>query len=392
MTVITGIGVVAPTGNTTAEHWAATLRAESALARVRRFDPSGYRCQVAGEAPAFDPAEHLPSRLIPQTDHMTKLALIAAKAALADAGIDPADLPRYGAGVVTAATGGGYEFGQRELQKMWALGPEHVSAYQSFAWFYAVNTGQISIRHGLRGPGGVAVADQSGALQAVAMARRQLRKGTPVMLTGAVDSALCPWGWVAMQVSGELSPRPEPDRAYRPFDADAQGWVPGEGGAILVLENDTTKPHYAHISGHASTYGEALVDAIRLCLADAGMEPDDVGVVFADGAGVPSRDAVEAAAITAVFGPAGVPVTVPKTMTGRLLSGGAAVDLATAALALRHQVIPPTVNLTRPVPELDLVLDRPRPGSIGSALVLSSGPGGFHEAVLLTRPKECMTC
>lgn len=193
--LVTGIGVVAPNGGGTERFWAATLAGRSGLGPLTRFDPAGYPVQVAGEVTDLDPDQELPRRLLPQTDRATRLALVAADRALADGAVVPAELPDYAVGVVIASASGGFEFGQRELQNLWRHGPVHVSAYQSFAWFYAVNTGQISIRHGIRGTGGVLVGEQAGGLDAVAHARRQLARGTSVVVTGGVDASLCPWGW-----------------------------------------------------------------------------------------------------------------------------------------------------------------------------------------------------
>ncbi|MFI9320329.1 ketosynthase chain-length factor [Kitasatospora aureofaciens] len=397
--VVTGIGVVAPNGWGVAEYWDATLAGRSGLGPLTRFDSTGYRAHVAGEV-NFTPEEHLPGRLLPQTDHMTRLALVAAEEALADAGADPTTMPDFSAGVVTAASAGGFEFGQKELQALWSKGPAYVSAYQSFAWFYPVNTGQISIRHGMRGPGSALVAEQAGGLDALAKARRHVREGTALMLAGAVDGSLCPWSWLCLSRSGTVSPRRDPQRAFLPFDADASGGVPGEGGALLVLETPDGAAergqhrHYGRIAGYAATFDPrpgsgrppGLRRAIDTALADAGIGPSDVDVVFADASGVAERDRAEAEVLGAVFGPRGVPVTAPKTMTGRLLAGGAPLDVAAALLSLRDGVIPPSVHIGRPAhPDLDLVRDRPRPARLGSALVLARGHGGFNSALVLTR-------
>src|SRR5262249_54721998 len=154
-----------------------------------------------------------------------QLALVAADWALADAGVRPQEWPEFDIGVVTASSSGGFEFGQRELQNLWSKGGQYVSAYQSFAWFYAVNTGQISIRNGLRGTSGVLVSDQAGGLDALAQARRQVRKGARLIIAGGVDGSVCPWGWVAQLASGRLSTSDDPDRAYLPFDRRACGYV-----------------------------------------------------------------------------------------------------------------------------------------------------------------------
>ncbi|TDC72071.1 ketosynthase chain-length factor [Actinomadura sp. GC306] len=396
--VVTGIGVVAPNGFGAADYWTATCRGRSGIGRITRFDPRKYPAQLAGEVSGFDPGEHIPSRLIPQTDRMTQLALVGAEHALAGAGVDAAGLPEFDAGVVTASTCGGFEFGQRELQNLWSKGGEYVSAYQSFAWFYAVNTGQISIRHGMRGPGGVLVGDQAGGLDAIAHARRHVRGGTGLILSGGFDAPLCSWGWAAQLAGGRLSTARRPERAYLPFDADAAGHVPGEGGGLLAVENaDAARRRgvtrvYGEICGYGSTFDPrpgsgrppTLRKAIEIALDDAGVAPGGVDVVFADAAAVPELDRAEAAAITGVFGARGVPVTAPKTMTGRLGSGAAPLDVATAFLSMREGLIPPTANVTlSPEYDIDLVTAEPRPAPVGTAVVLARGQGGFNSAIVL---------
>ncbi|WP_116199122.1 ketosynthase chain-length factor [Amycolatopsis circi] len=396
--VITGIGVTAPNGMGADEFWSATLAGRSAIGPITRFDPARYPSSLFGEIRDFRVHEHLPSRLVPQTDRMTQLALVAADWALADAKADAAEFDEFEMGVVTASASGGFEFAQHELEKLWSKGSEYVSAYQSFAWFYAVNTGQISIRNGMRGPSGVVVTDQAGGLDAVAQATRQLRKGVRLVVTGGVDGSLCPWGWVAQLATGSLTRAAEPERGYRPFSAAADGFVPGEGGAILVVEDRAAAAArgarcYGVISGYAATFDPrrdsgrvpGLRRAAELAIERAGMTPGEIDVVFADAAGLPDLDRIESAAITAVFGPYGVPVTAPKTMTGRLYSGAASLDLASALLSIRDQVVPPTLYVAEPAPEhtLDLVRDTPRSARVGAALVLARGRGGYNSAMVV---------
>lgn len=395
--VVTGLGIASPNGLGAQDYWEAVLGGKSGIARITRWDPSGYPSRLAGQIPGFVAADHLPSRLLAQTDRSTRLALVATEWALADAGVTPEDLEQFDMGVVTASAAGGYEFGQAELQKLWSQGASYVSAYQSFAWFYAVNTGQISIRNGMKGPSGVVVSDQAGGLDALAQARRLIRKGTPLIVSGTADASVCPWGWVAQLATGRVSTSDEPAAAYLPFDRDARGYVPGEGGALLILESGENARArgarvYGEIAGYAATIDPrpgsgrepGLRRTIELALADAGADAADVDVVFADGAGTPELDRVEALAICAVFGERGVPVTVPKTMTGRLYSGGAPLDVATALLSIRDGVVPPTVHID-PCPDyaLDLVLDRPRGAGVRTALVLARGFGGFNSAVVV---------
>jgi act minimal PKS chain-length factor (CLF/KS beta) len=395
--VVTGIGIVSPNGFGVDDYWDATRASRSGIGRIKRFDPERDPSKLAGEVDGFTVEEHLPSRLIPQTDRMTQLALVGADHALADAGVSTEEADEFGMGVMTASTSGGFEFGQGQLQNLWSKGSQYVSAYQSFAWFYAVNTGQISIRHGLRGPSGVVVSDQAGGLDALAHARRLVRKGSDLILSGGVDAAICPWGWVAQLTTGELSTDERPDRAYLPFDADAAGYVPGEGGALLILEDAEAARRrgvtqvYGEISGYGSTFDPrpdsgrepTLRKAIEIALDDAGLSPGEIDVVFADAAATPELDRIEAATITEVFGPRAVPVTAPKTMTGRLGSGAAPLDVATALLAMRDGVIPPTANVTlSPDYDLDLVTT-PRHIPVTTALVLARGHGGFNSALVL---------
>jgi act minimal PKS chain-length factor (CLF/KS beta) len=403
--VITGIGIVAPNGIGADAYWAAALAGTSGIAPITRFDPGRYPVRLAGQVTGADPAAAIPARLSVQTDRWTHLGLHAAELALADAGADPAALPEYEMAVVTGSSSGGTEFGQREIEKLWQHGPGHVGAYQSIAWFYAATTGQISIRHQMRGPCGVIATEQAGGLDAIGQARRLLRADARLVVTGGTDASLCPYGLVAQLSTGLLSRGDDPAHAFLPFDAAASGYLPGEGGAILIAEDSghararNAPPPYGEVAGYAAGFDPppgsgrppALARVIRAALADSGLAPADIGVVFADAAGVPELDAAEATAISSVFGPGAVPVTAPKTLTGRLYAGGAALDVATALLALRHRVIPATAGVSRLAPgcrQIDLVRGQPRPlpdaaGGLTGALVLARGFGGFNAAVVL---------
>nr|APD72054.1 type II polyketide synthase 2 [Streptomyces sp.] len=396
--VVTGVGVVAPTGIGARRHWESVLAGKSGLGRITRFDPTGYPVRVAGEVPGFDAVREVPGRLVPQTDRFTHYALAAAEAALGDSGVDPASLPEYEMAVVTASSSGGTEFGQHEMERLYRNGPSWVGAYQSIAWFYAATTGQVSIRHGMRGPCGVLCCEQAGGLDALGQARRLLHIGSRLVLTGGTDASLCPYGLVAQLASGGLSTVDDPARAYLPFDASAAGFVPGEGGAFLTVESAASARErgahrYGEILGYAAGFDPApetgrppvLAAVIRRALADARIGAPEVDIVFADASGVPEQDLAEARAISEVFGAGAVPVTAPKTLTGRLYAGGAALDAVTALLSLSHGVVPHTAGPGSPAPgcEIDLVLDRPRQSRPRTALVLARGYGGFTSALLL---------
>ncbi|MDG4820741.1 ketosynthase chain-length factor [Asanoa sp. WMMD1127] len=395
---VTGIGVVAPNGLGASAFWSATLAGQSAIGPISRFDASDYPVRLAAEVRDFVAGEHVPSRLIPQTDHWTHMGLTAAAMALDDGGVSPAELPEYEMAVVTASSSGGTEFGQREIERLWSKGPGWVGAYQSIAWFYAATTGQISIRHGMRGPCGVIAAEQAGSLDALAQARRLVERGSRIVVSGGADASLCPYGLTAQLSTDRLSRVTEPSRAYLPFDAAAAGYVPGEGGAMFVVEDDAAARargvhRYGVLAGHAATFDPApergrpptLARAIRRAVAEAGLTPGQVDAVFADAAGVPDLDAAEAAALVEVFGPHGVPVTAPKTMTGRAYAG-AAIDVAAALFALRDQVLPPTVGVRDVAYQLDLVTGAARPLPLRAVLVLARGYGGFNSALVLTAP------
>ncbi|WP_043264771.1 ketosynthase chain-length factor [Streptomyces sp. CT34] len=396
--VITGLGVVAPTGIGLEQHWESVLAGKSGLGRIMRFDPESYPVRVAGEVPGFVAEDGVSSRIVPQTDRYTHFALVAAAHALEDSGVDPADLPEYEMAVVTASSSGGTEFGQHEMERLYLQGPAWVSAYQSIAWFYAATTGQVSIQHGMRGPCGVICCEQAGGLDALGQARRLLNTGSRLVLSGGTDASLCPYGLVAQMSGGGLSTEDDPTRAYLPFDASACGFVPGEGGAMLVVETASAAAargaeHYGELLGYAAGFDPpadssrppALAGVIRRALADARITSEAVDMVFADASGVQERDLDESRAIAEVFGPAGVPVTAPKTLTGRLYAGGAVLDTATALLALSSGVIPHSAGLERVAPdcEIDLVLDRPRQTKPRTALILARGYGGFTSALVV---------
>jgi len=380
-------------------YWSATLAGKSGLRRLDHLGPASYPTRVGGTVPEFVAGEHLPGNLVAQTDRWTAIALAAADMAIEDAGVRPAALPEYEFSVVTASSSGGNEFGQREIAKLWSRGPRHVGAYQSIAWFYAASTGQISIRHGARGACGVLVSEQASGLDVLGQARRLVRDGSRVVVSGGAEAPLSPFALVCQMAGGRVSTMDDPDRAYVPFDAAAAGHVPGEGGAFLVVEDGSAAVArgrtrcYGEIAGYAATFDPrpgsgrppALRRAIGLALADAGVRAEQVDVVFADAAAVAEHDRSEAAAIDAVFRPGGVPVAVPKTMTGRLYAGGATLDVAAALLAIRDSVIPPATGITEPAAgcRLDLVRDVPREARVRTALVLARGHGGFNAALVV---------
>lgn len=397
-TVITGMGVIAPSGVGVDGFWRAALEGRGALGPLSRYPTDAYPLTVAGEVRDYDPAHSIDSRITVQTDRFTQFALAAADLALEDAELSPDTLPPYSFGAVTASAAGGVEFGQREIERLWSKGPTHVGPYQSIAWFYAASTGQLSIRHGLKGPCGVLVADESGGLDAIAHAARDIRYGTSAMLVGGAEAPFAPFSMACQYGHGLLSDATEPDRAYLPFSNRARGFVPAEGGAMLVVEEEGLRGAGSRppvlVAGHGTTHtgalnheqsAEGLAKAITAALDEAECSPRDVGVVFADGLGVLAADQAEADALRAVFGPAldTLPVTVPKAGYGRAYAGAAALDVVLATLTLRHGLIPPTPYADGTHLGIDLVTGRPRPTGTQTALVLARGLAGGNSALVL---------
>lgn len=402
-TVITGIGVVAPNGVGADAFWKATQSGLSVLDRVTRAGCEHLPLRVAGEVRGFDPGAMVEDRFLVQTDRFTHHALAAADLALEDARLGRADYEAdpFSVGVVTAAGSGGGEFGQRELQRLWDQGPRYVGPYQSIAWFYAASTGQISIRRGLKGPCGVVASDEAGGLDAFAHAARAIRQGSRAMLVGATEAPLAPYSIVCQLEYEGLSTRDDPERAYRPFTAQACGYVPAEGGAMFLVEEEAAARGRgatvrAVLAGHAATFtgtrrpddaGEGLAHAIRGALREAGCAPEEVDVVFADALGTPAADAAEAAAIADALGAHGrrVPVTAPKTGTGRAYCAAPALDTAAAVLALEHGIVPPTPNVFDVCHDLDVVTSGARSADLRTALVLSRGRMGSNSALVLRK-------
>lgn len=401
-TAVTGIGVIAPNGLSTDTYWKSVKEGVNVLDRITREGCDHLPLQVAGEVRGFDPTALIEETFLVQTDRFSHFAMAAASTALEDAGLSgaAADSP-YSVGVVTAAGSGGGEFGQRELQKLWGQGSRYVGPYQSIAWFYAASTGQISIRGGFKGPCGVVASDEAGGLDAIAQAARTVRRGTDVVVVGAAEAPLAPYSMVCQLGYPELSTVDDPARAYRPFTSAACGFVPAEGGAVLVVEDAERARRRgaavrATVAGHAATFTgatrwdrsrEGLAQAIRGALDDAGCAPEEIDVVFADAMGVPEADRAEALALSDALGPHGtrVPVTAPKTGTGRSYCGAPLLDSAAAVMAMEHGQIPPTPNVFDICHDIDLVTATARPAELRTALVLSRGLMGSNAALVLRR-------
>ncbi|MEB4613752.1 beta-ketoacyl synthase N-terminal-like domain-containing protein [Leucobacter sp. M11] len=388
---ISAAGVASPSGSSLGRLWRSALEGRISISESESFAPDSYASSLAGQVSDFDAAE-VPGRLKPTTDRSTQLALIAAKRALEALPDRYADGDPYLRSIVTANSAGGYAFGERELRNMYLHGPKYVSTAQSYAWFYAVNTGQLSIRYGFKGRCSTVVADSAGGLDAIAQGTELIQQGQQLVLAGSVESALSPLAWVSLESTGRLTSSKAPEASYLPFDKRASGIVPAEGGALLALTPEPIGDGASSIGvlGHARTMTvnepqeASLERTIRKALDAASLEPVDIDVVFADAAGVFEDDIAEANALAAVFGARKVPVTAPKAGFGRTASGMGPLDTVLAALALRTKIIPPTpaVSISDELP-IRIETAPVRVPTMRHALVIARGLPIFTSALVI---------
>jgi minimal PKS chain-length factor (CLF/KS beta) len=252
----------------------------------------------------------------------------------------------------------------------------------------------------------VVIAEGAGGLEALQHSRRTIKRGFDGIVSGGLEAPIGPYALACQLGNGYMSEAADPNEAYRPFDARANGYVPGEGGAILMLESEERVRErgapkiYAELVGYGATNdsydwrrpapdGRQLARAMTVALDNAGVGPSEVDAIFADAFGHPEWDAIEARAIREVLGSRAdeVPVTAPKTMVGRLYAGGAALDVAAAALAMRDSKLPPTINLDQPADgcSLRFVTGGAQSAQLGTVLVVARGFGGFNSALVLKR-------
>lgn len=403
--VITGIGVVAPSGIGADAHWKSVLDGTSKLGRITRFDPSSYPVTLAGEVPEFDVEDYVTARLKVATDRWTWHGFAATQEALTDSGVDLSTLDPYETAVALASSSGGNEFGQGELQALWAEPDGKVSVYQSIAWFYAASVGQISILHQLKGQCAVLVAEAAGGLDSFAQAARTIRRGTKVVLAGGTEGPLSPYALTCQLSTRRLSTSTDAETAYQPFDVNARGYVAAEGGAVLMVEDlEHAKSRGADIHGEvlgwAATHDgratrpghggsvEQYERAVRRALDRAGKAPSDVDVVFPDAVGVPEADLVEATVLRNVFGD-DVAVTTQKAQLGRMYQGGAAVDVATALQAIRYDMLPATHGLVEPAPGCELNFVREAtPRRTDVAVINARGYDGYNTSLVIGRYED----
>ncbi len=406
--VITGVGLLSPLGVGTEPTWRGLLEGRSGVGPITRFDVSDYPCRIAAEVEGFDPADYFERKEIKKVDLFAHYGVAACQMALEDSGF--LDSPYNGdrVGAIVGAGMGGLPLIERTHQLLLERGPGRISPFFIPGLIINMIAGLLSIRYGFRGPNSSPVTACTSGLHAVGDAFRQIQRGyADAMIAGGAEGIIAPLavgGFCAMKA---LSLRnDEPEKASRPWDRDRDGFVIGEGAGIVVLEErraalERGATVYAEIVGygmsadahhisapHPEGAGAELV--MNSALADAGIDRELIGYVNAHGTSTPLGDEAEVKAIKRVFGDHAYKLAVSstKSSTGHLLGAAGGLEAGILALALRHQILPPTLNLDNPSEgcDLDFVPHVARPTELRYALTNSFGFGGTNGALIMAAP------
>ena len=405
--VITGIGLVSSLGIGTAATWQALLAGTSGVTRVTRFDITGYAAQIAAEVKGFDPLNFVEKKDVKKMDVFIQYAVAASQFAMDDSGlrITPENAPDVG--VYIGSGIGGFQTIEREHSALLAGGPRKISPFFIPSAIINLASGHVSIRFGAKGPNMASCTACSASAHAIGDSFEIIRRGdADVMITGGSEAAITPMSLGGFAALRALSTRnDEPGKASRPFDKDRDGFVIGEGAGTLILEEleHATRRGakiYAEIVGYGmsgdayhitapSEDGAGGVRVMRMAVKKAGIRPDQVDYINAHGTSTPYNDKLETLAIKTLFGDHArkLAISSTKSMTGHLLGGAGGLEAGISALAVHHQVAPPTINLEQPDPECDLdyVPCKSRPMPITYALSNSFGFGGTNAALLFKK-------
>jgi 3-oxoacyl-[acyl-carrier-protein] synthase II len=406
---VTGLGTVTPIGKDVDSFWAGLMEARSGIGPITLFDTSGYRTTIAGEVDGWDPEEHFDRRELRRIDRFGQFFLVAVRQALAHAGlaIGPDDEIAPRAGVMVGAGFGGMESFIEEIETLSERGPGRVSPIGVPKIIPNMAAGLASIEHNLLGPVSCVVTACSASANAIGDAAEIIRRGAAdVMVAGGAEASITTFGMATFAQARALSSRnDEPERASRPFDADRDGFVMGEGGAALILEDfDLARERGAEIHAEVTGYGMSA-DAYHITLPrpggtgaarsmtaaldDAGLNPGQIGYINAHGTSTEANDSTETAAIRISMGAAAdeVPVSSTKSMTGHILGGAGAVEAIACIRALQTGVLPPTINYETPDPECDLdyIPNEPREAEVDHTMSNSFGFGGHNVSLVFSR-------
>lgn len=405
---VTGIGCITPVGIGVEGLWAGLLRRKSAVRQLSRFDPALFRSRMAAEVDGFDPTDHLDAKRARRLDRFGQFSVATARMALEDASIDPTRLMADRVAVQMGSALGGVAYAESQHQVYVEQGPEAVDPLLALAVFAGAASCNIAIEFGFTGPNSTnGMSCASGAI-AIGHAFQLIRDGTAqVALAGGIECPLSPLSYGAFALIRAMSKRnDDPATASRPFDRERDGFVMGEGAAVLVLEEwghavRRDARIYAELCGFGTTNdgyhmtaprpdGLESARAIEIALADAGTVPDEVEYVNAHGSSTRLNDPIETKAIKTALGERAyrVPVSGTKGYYGHPLGASGAIEAAITALTIQRGWLPPTLNLNDPDPECDLdyIATDGRQASVGIALSNSFGFGGVNATLVLRRP------
>jgi 3-oxoacyl-[acyl-carrier-protein] synthase II len=405
--VITGMGVVTPLGNDLETFWSNLKNGVSGIRAIESFDTSKYDCRIAGEVRDFEPKNFFKNpKDVRRTDRFAQLAMAAAKSAMSDSGIEMANENPDRFGVLVSSGIGGLKTLEDQHFVLLTKGPQRVSAFTIPMLISNMASGLISMEFGMRGPNMCIVTACATSNNAIGESWRMIKFGdADVFLAGGSEAAIIPIGLAGFGAMKALSTRnDDPAAASRPWDRDRDGFVMGEGAGVVVVEElERAKKRnariYCELVGYglsADAYhmtappvdGEGAARAMQFALEHAGLSPDDVDYINAHATSTGLGDVAEARAIKTVLGERAKSVSISstKSMTGHLLGGAGAVEMAACALAIRDGVIPPTINLENPDEEcdLDFTAKTAKERTVRVALNNSFGFGG-HNATLIAR-------
>ena len=405
--VITGLGAVTPIGNTVATYWSGLQSGANGVAPITLFDASKHACRFAAEVKDFDPSGVLDHKETKRWDRFCQFGVVAAKEALAQSGLEITDANRQRVGVIIGSGVGGLLTMETQAHVLEGKGPGRVSPFTVPMMIPNMATGLAAIALGAQGPSSAVATACAAGSNAIGDAFRLLQQGhADAMVCGGAESAITPLGVAGFASAKALSFRnDDPATASRPFDAERDGFVIGEGAGILVLETlDHAQARGADILAEVVGYGMTCdahhitspipgglggARAMSLALADAGLMADDIDYVNAHGTSTPANDSNETAAIKTALGERAmaIPVSSTKSMTGHLLGGSGGIEAVAAVLALQNGVVPPTINHQNPDPacDLDVVPNQAREQIISTALSNSFGFGGHNVCLAFRR-------
>jgi 3-oxoacyl-[acyl-carrier-protein] synthase II len=408
--VVTGLGLICPLGIGVKESWEAVLAGKSGIGRITRFDPSPYETQIAGEVKGFNPEDFMSRKEARRFELFIAYAVAATRMALDDAGLAITAENSGRVGVITGCGLGGLRFMEETILNVTQNGPKRVSPFFIPMMIGNMAPGMISIIFGAKGPNiSIATACAAGA-HAVGDSFKLIQEGrVDAMITGGTEAVISPTCIAGFNAMKALSTRnAEPEKASRPFERDRDGFVPGEGAGILILEELEHARRrgakiYAEMAGYGLTGdgyhmtspppdGSGAARCMQMALDDAGLTAEAVDYINAHGTSTELNDLYETRAIKTVFKEHArkVAVSSTKSMTGHLLGGAGGVETVFTALAIRDDVMPPTINYDHPAEELDLdyVPNRARRATVAVAMTNSFGFGGTNAALLLKKYRE----